>query len=220
MKSLYLLVVTCLLFVTTTSAQRNYNDSYNRIGLQGGLTIFDIKTDNFNTNSAEGFKAGFTTRGAFYNNFDLIYGLNFYDLNINIKARETVASQERDVEFGIFGVQLNLLASYNIIGQHLSIEAGPALLINSKLTTNEQYENYIIDGYTTLTAKEIEDISKINGVAIVGLTGGFENVRLWAQYQYGFTNILNGLNDENLTETTEDFKGNLSLLAVGVVFYL
>jgi hypothetical protein len=45
-------------------------------------------------------------------------------------------------------------------------------------------------------------------------------VRLWAQYQYGFTNILNGLNDENLTETTEDFKGNLSLIAVGVVFYL
>ena len=163
MKSLYFLVVTCLLFVTTTSAQRNYNDSYSRIGLQGGLTIFGIKTDNFNTNSAEGFKAGLTTRGAFYNNFDLIYGLNFYDLNANIKARETVASQERDVEFGIFGVQLNLLASYNIIEQHLSIEAGPALLINSKLTTNEQYENYIIDGYTTLTAKEIEDISKING---------------------------------------------------------
>lgn len=221
MKSLNLLVVVMLLFVTNQSfAQRNYQGEYNRIGLQGGVAIFDISTDNFTTSSAEGFTGGFTTRGAFYNDFDLIYGVNFYDLNVDIQARETIASPAENVNFGIFGVQLNLFASYNLIGQHLSIEAGPAVQFNSKLTTDTSTENYIIDGYTTLTAEDLEDISKININGVVGITGGFEDVRIWAQYQYGINNILRGLNDDTTAANGEDFEGHLSLINVGIVFYL
>jgi len=219
-----LLVVTTMVFVThCLFAQRNYQGEYNRIGLQGGLSIFDITTDNFTTSSSEGFTAGFTTRGAFYNDFDLIYGVNFYDLNVDIQARETALSEVEEVSFGIFGVQLNLFASYNLIGQHLTIEAGPAVQLSSKLTTDDKNQDYIIDGYNTLRAEDLEDVSKINVNAVIGITGGFESVRFWANYQYGINNFLNGLNDEGLEQidpNVEEFNGNISLINVGVVFYL
>ena len=221
MKSFNLLVAFVVLFVTQfTYSQRNYQGEYNRIGLQGGVTMFDIKTDNFTTSASQGFTGGFTTRGAFYNDFDLIYGVNFYDLNVDIQARENNVAQAQKVNFGIFGVQLNLFASYNIIGQHLTIEAGPAVQFSSKLTTDKDKQNYIIDGYNTLTAKDIEGVSKININGVVGLTGGFEDFRIWAHYQYGINNLLDGINDNTNVPNGSNFEGNLTLINIGAVFYL
>lgn len=220
----HLVVVTIMVFVTiSTLAQRNYQGAYNRIGLQGGVSIFNINTGNFAASSSEGYTAGFSTRGAFYNNFDLIYGLNFYGLNVNIQARETAASEAEDVNFSVFGMQLNLFVSYNIIGQYLTIEAGPALQLNSKLTPEEEHKNYIIEGYNALRAEDLENVTRINVNGAVGITSGFESLRLWANYQYGINNFLNGLNDEGLEQrdpNIEGFKGNISLINVGVVFYL
>lgn len=223
MKYRYLLVIVTVLFVTQAYAQRSQKGSYNRLGIQAGAQLFDINTDNFITNKAVGFTGGFTTRGSFYNYFDLIYGVDFFDLNLDILARETVAADVEEIPFSVFAIQLNFLGSYNIIDQHLSIEFGPVLQINSKLTTEDQFEDYIIEGYNTLRARDIEDITKINGNVVLGLTAGLKNIRLWARYQYGFNNILNGLNDEGLDQvdpSASSFEGHMSLLTAGLVFYL
>ncbi len=47
-----------------TFAQRNY-EGYNFLGIQGGISFFDIQTDDLVTKQEMGFTAGFTTRGAF-----------------------------------------------------------------------------------------------------------------------------------------------------------
>ena len=53
----------------------------------------------------------------------------------------------------------------------------------------------------------------MNGV--VGLTAGFENFKVRGQYIYGFTNILNDLNDAQFSQNLEKkFKGNQSMLAL------
>jgi len=81
----------------------------------------------------------------------------------------------------------------------------------------------IVEGYTALRAEDIEEISRINGFGIIGITAGFEHVRFIIQYQYGFTNMFNNLNDRDLLDVdpnANNFKGSPSLLAGGIVLYL
>ena len=87
---------------------------------------------------------------------------------------------------------------------------------------NNNQENNIVSGYTSLTAGDLEEISQINPFGVIGITGGFEDIRFTVQYHYGFTNILNNLNDENLSEIdsiASDFNGNASIISGGIVFY-
>jgi len=211
-----LLIVT-VLFLSYHSifSQRNYDD-YNRIGVIGGLTLFDITTSNFETEMGQGFQGGFTTRGAFRNDFDLIYGLSFFSNSVGIKGNSSADTQF--IDYKIQGVQIGFLGSYNIVKHHLSVEFGPILNVNSKLKIDsERYLGYILDGYDTLKAEDIQDISKVNFLVAGGLTGGFQSVRLSAMYQYGVTNMLNKLNSENLEEA--NFKGHSSTYVFSVIAY-
>ena len=101
---------------------------------------------------------------------------------------------------------------------HFSIEFGPILNVggNMKLDS-ERLENYILEGYTTLRAQDIEDISPINFHVMGGATVGLERFRLSAQYQYGVTNMFNKLNDQNLEG--DEFKGNSSTIVLMAVVY-
>lgn len=216
-----LFVTISILFLQQLTAQRNYEE-YNRLGLNAGLTIFDINTDDFNTKQGIGFMGGFTTRGSFRNNFDLIYGLNYYNAEIEIFARDigdvSGTFDQQYVPYSIQSAQLNFLASYNIIKHHLSIEVGPVLNVNGKMKLkSDRYENYIIDGYNTLRAKDIQDISKINFHVLGGLTAGLENFRISGHYQYGVTNMLKNLNDKNLEN--KDFEGHGSTIVFMAIIY-
>lgn len=214
LKNLFFVTLT-LFSILQTLSQRNY-DSYNRLGIDVGMVFFDINTSDFNTEQGEGFMGGFTTRGSFRNNFDLIYGLNFYNSKIGIQGSS--GNDTQFIGYTIQAVQINFCASYNIIKHHISLEAGPVLNINSKMKLDsDRYENYIIENYTTLTADDIQDISKVNFHLMAGLTAGIEKFRVIGQYQYGVTNTLNNLNDKDLEYS--DFKGNSSTIVVAVVFY-
>lgn len=196
--------------------------NYNRLGIQGGYSLFDINTSDVVTESGDSFTAGFTTRGSFRNNFDLIYGINFISNKLAIKAASTCGTIDcPDVQFisySIIGAQVSFMASYNIIKHHLSIEAGPLLNINGKMKLdNDRFEDYTIEGYSTISAKEIEQISTLSGAALIGITAGLEQFRINVNYQYGFTNILGGLNDENLEN--KDFKGNTSNITIAGIIY-
>ncbi len=199
-------------------SQRNYNE-FNVIGVSAGLTLYDIKTDDLSTQSKESFMFGLQIRGNVYNNFDMMYGVAFYDTNISVLANSVPeGGTQRELNYNIQSAQISVLWGYKIIREHLSIEAGPVLNINGRLTLKDtQYENYIIDGYDTLRAIELEDISKVNFHLAAGLTTGFRNFRVFGQYQYGVTNMLNKLNSSNLEY--KDFKGNANLITVGVTAY-
>jgi len=215
-KNLFIVTVLVISFQQLT-AQRNFNE-YNRLGITGGLTLFDINTSDLTTKQGQGFTAGFTTRGSFRNNFDLVYGINFIQSNIEIGASNLIES--RNLEYSILAAQINLLASYNIIEHHLSLEFGPILNVNGKMKLDDKaYEDYIVDGYTTVRAQDIEDISSFNFRLMGGLTAGLKSFRLGAHYQYGFTNMLNNLNDKGISEI-DDIKGNSSTFIIsGVVYF-
>lgn len=211
-------VTLTFLFFQNSFSQGNY-DQYNKLGIKGGYTLFDINTSDFTTKQSGGFLAGFTTRGAFRNDFDLIYGLTFFSNSVEIFAHNATNSFENQyVDYNLQGVQLNFLGSYNIIMNHLSIEFGPILNVSGKmkLKTN-QFEDYILDGYETLKAKDIEGVSPVNFHVMGGISGGFESFRASVQYQYGVTNMFNGLNDDELGK--DNFKGNSSTIIFALFVY-
>ena len=68
-------------------------------------------------------------------------------------------------------------------------------------------------------AEDISNISQFNFNGVVGASVGIKNFKLKAQYIYGFTNILNKLNSENLDTSggNTKFKGNQTMLVLGAV---
>lgn len=221
MKLKTLFLASSLFFIQQINAQRNF-DHYNRLGINAGFTLFDIFTEDLNTKQAGGFMVGLTTRGAFRNDFDLIYGLNFYNNQVEIQGNnpENIFESTKNIKYTIGAAQLTFLGSYNIIKHHLSLEFGPILNVNGKLKLNDKelFENYILEGYNTLTAKDIQSISPVNFHVAGGLTFGIESFRASVQYQYGVTNMLHKLNDKNLENT--DFKGNSSTITfMGVLYF-
>ena len=217
LKNLFFVTLT-FLFVQQAFSQRNF-DHYNRLGVTAGYTLFDINTSDLTTKQAGGFMLGFTTRGSFRNNFDLIYGLNFYNTKAEVLGRNPISFTDTEyVAYTIQSVQINFLGSYNIIKHHLSLEFGPVLNISSKMKVDsERFEDYILEGYDSLKAVDIENISPINFLVTGGISGGIENFRASVQYQYGVTNMLNKLNDKGLENT--DFKGNSSTITIALVVY-
>ncbi len=215
-----------IILVTLTASAQSYSGSgnYNRLGIQGKYALLDINTSDFEIKGESGFMGGLTTRGRVYNNFGMVYGIDFLSAEATVRGRPLGEVAQEDMRYTIIGAQLNVLLSYNIIGNNLAIDFGPALLVNGKmkLQNNGQKDN-IVSGYTSLRGEDIQDISRINAFGIVGVTGGFEHVRLSVQYQYGFTNIFGNLNQVGLGDVdpnARNFKGTATVITAGVVFYL
>lgn len=218
-----ILLLSIFIFTHFSHAQRrNYGgDSYNKLGAQVGVTYGGIETDNFNTSKTTGIMGGLTTRANVYNNFLVVYGVNFYSMNTGIMGHALGSNEFTEIDFKTTGVQLNLFAGHKIIGEHLSIEAGPILQVNSKWTVDNQYKNYLIEDYI-LTAKDLEEVSRINFNVAASLSAGFRDVKFWFQYQYGVTNFLKDLNEvdlQNKDPRAANLEGHLGLSTAGVVYY-
>ena len=216
-----LIVTLSLLLFQISFAQRNY-EGYNKLGINGGITLFDINTSDLITKQGTGFMAGFTSRGSFRNRFDLIYGMTFMSNSIEVLGHSengvTGGFDRQFIDFIIPSAQLNFWGSYNIVRHHLSLEFGPILNVNGKMKLdNDQYKAYTVDGYETILAEDIQDISKINFHFMGGLTAGIENFRISGQYHYGITNVLNKLSDSN--NENKSFKGHSATIAVAVIAY-
>lgn len=198
--------------------------SYNRIGLQGKVLFTSIESSDLNIDGKEGFQGGFTTRGRIYNNWGIVYGIDFMSANVSVQGTGAGQAIDNQIDYNFIGAQLNFLLSYNLIGQNLAVDFGPALLVNGKMNLKDDAQsNTRIAGFSNLTGEDLEEISKLNPFAVIGVTGGFENVRLSVQYQYGLTNILNGLNQQDLDlidPEARNFKGTASFISAGIVFYL
>ncbi len=214
----YFSILILLLLASSSFAQYGKGD-FNHIGLSLGVNQTHLFTNNFNVNPGMSWTAGLAIRGNYYNDFAMVYGMNFTDNLFKVETNSLLGTKE--VELKMMAVQVHLLLSYKIAGSNFSIDAGPVLQINSKIKFDEADADLFIANAGLLRVENLEEISPINCNAHIGLTGGFDNVRLNLSFQYGITNVLNNLNkqDEVKLVTTEKLKGNLGILAANIIVY-
>ena len=201
-------------FIGSISAQYGYRDS-NRIGITAGVNQLTLNTNNFVTKAGLGWNAGLSLRGNFYDNWDMVYAIQFSENNFSVATDQLVLGKE-DVNYKLASAQISLQLSYVIIENHLSFEFGPLVQVNGKFKVESGKENNVISG-TTLLAKDIVDISKFNFYPTVGITAGVKHFRFNVSYQYGISNMLGNLNSKNLGY---NFKGNPGILNGNVILYL
>ncbi len=203
-------------------SQRHFTgDQYNRLGIQGGVTYGGIQSDLIELNDKVGFTAGFTTRANTYENFIVIYGVNFYQFNTGVMASNPNSQVVEEIDFKTSGLQINLFMGHKIIGEHLSIEAGPVLQLNGKWKPNSSYDDYRIQGYD-ITAADLEKISPVNFNVAAALSTGFQSFKFWFQYQYGVSNVFRKLNTTGLEEKDSratNLKGRMGFATAGMVVY-
>ena len=220
----WLILAGIFLLPFAAHSQRMWKGAYNRLGLKAGANHFSILTDDLPSEANTSWTAGFTTRSSFYDNIQFIYGINFFDFKNKIMGREKIdySTPNEVIDYNMIAVQANFFASYKLLDHHLSVEAGPVVQVNGKLEPRQDKELWYIDGYDIL-ATDISKVSTFNFNLAIGISGGFEKLKFWAQYQHGLNNFLNGLNDEGLHETDASvpkFDGRISMVTAGVVMFL
>lgn len=211
MKRLYFVIF--MLISVTCFAQYEYRDS-NRIGIFFGINQFTLNTNNFQTKPETGWNGGLSMRGNFYNNWEMVYAMQFSENNFSVVTNSGFITE--DTNYKLASAQISLMLSYIIVENHLSLEFGPLVQINGKLKVDQNQENNIISG-TTLLAKDIVAISQFNFYPVIGITTGVRHVRLNVSYQYGVNNMLGNLNNKNLGYS---FKGNPGILNGNLIIYL
>jgi hypothetical protein len=213
MKKLYFTSV-LILVACTVFAQYGYRDA-NRIGVTFGVNQLTLNTDNFQTTPDLGWNAGLSVRGNFYENWDMVYALQFSENNFSVATRK-LNIQNVDVNYKLASAQISLQLSYVLVENHLSLEFGPIVQVNGKFKIDFEEENNTING-TTLLAKDIIDISKFNFYPTVGITAGVRHFRINLSYQYGINNMLENLNSKGFGV---NFKGNPGILNGNIILYL
>ena len=212
-----LLVVICILFVTISYAQRKNYKIKNGIGLQGGVTQFDILTDNFETKANTGFIGGMSASVDLPHRwYNVSYTMQLSQNHVDINASKIGLLTNEFVEYKMFTADISFLFHIKLISNNLTLDVGPILQYNSELELkDERKEGYIIIGYNSLLTEDIRKISNFNANGAVGLTLGVRRLFIRAQYIYGFTNMLGNLNKRDLNIGNSDkFKGNQSLMAL------
>ena len=219
MKKKYLVLVFLLLSVIA-SAQYGYRDG-NRIGITLGVTQTTLTTKNFDTKPELGWVGGLSVRGNYYNDFSMIFGMQFSENNFTVATLSSPFLKKQDLKYTLASAQIRLLLSYNIVKDHVSLDFGPVLQVNGKLKIDSRFEDNIVSG-TTLTAKDIIDINTFNGNLYAGISAGNRRIRAIICYQYGVNNILNNLNQkpELQQSNSSKFTGHLGIISGQVLFNL
>lgn len=216
----YFFTTVFLVFTSSIFAQYNYRDG-NRIGISAGVSQTSLFTSNFDTKPEIGFAGGLSVRGNYYNNWSMIYGMQFFYNKFAIEST-SLTSSEKQTDFNLQGVQIRLLLSYNVVEDHVSIDFGPVLQINGKLNVADKDENNRLNG-TSIMAKQIVDVAPINGNFYAGISAGGKVIRAVIFYEYGFTNLFGKLNNDDdlkLLNGNEKFKANLGTINGQIIFNL
>ena len=220
MRHRFLLFVTVFTLVYSAAAQLP-GQNYNKIGISGGYLFSNIETNDLPISAGNGYTVGLETRGSYSKTLDFIYAITFYNTQVELQTVDILADPEvmATQTMSQQSVQLQFLASLNLIRHHLSIEAGPAVAVQGKFKTdNELQEDFAIAGYTLSRVSDLRDLSTIDFRLVGGLTFGIEPVRISLLYIRGMTNTLNALN--GTTPEFDDLKGNNSILALRGIIYL
>ena len=220
---LTLLVAFMVTFVTKNFAQPKHYDIKNGIGLEGGITQFDIFTDNFETTRGQGWIGSLsTTVDLPHKWYNLSYSVQLSENNFGILGRASNSDiTPVAIDFKVLTAQIALLWHVRIAKGHFTIDFGPMAQFNSKLEfIDDDQQGFLINGYDEIVATDITEISNIGLDGTVGATLGFSHFKLQAQYIYGLSNILSKLNsNEKLSalENENKFKGNMSMIALTAI---
>lgn len=215
------LFTTIFILFSAISFSQYQNKDGNRIGITAGISQSSLFTDNFNAKPGIGYNGGLSVRGNYYNNWSMIFGMQFFQNTFSLEST-SLTTTLKETEFNVSGAQVRLLLSYNVVKDHVSIDFGPVFQANGNLSTKSTDENNILTG-TTLKATQIEDISKFNGNIYVGVSAGNRRLRAVLYYQYGVTNLLNNLNNNDALRVqngNKDFKGNVGTVSAQILFNL
>ncbi|ESU30038.1 hypothetical protein FLJC2902T_05290 [Flavobacterium limnosediminis JC2902] len=214
------LIVSLLLIGLQTFAQQGYRDG-NRIGIYAGVNQTSLMTSDFDVTPEMGWSAGMQVRGNYYNNFSMIFGMQFSENNFSV-ATYSPLLQQQEVKYKLMNAQIRLLFSYNVVKDHVSLDIGPVLQVNDKLKFDGKYEANVLADNALLTVKDITDITKINGNLYIGISGGNRRVRALVNYQYGMNNILNNLNkkEELKVANNGNFSGHIGIITGQLLFNL
>jgi hypothetical protein len=210
--------ITILLLMVSSLgfAQYGYRDG-NRIGLSAGVSQTTLFTNNFDTKPELGFAGGFSVRGNYYDNWSMIYGMQFFSNSFSLES-----TLNQKLKYTLQGVQIRLLLSYNVIKDHISVDFGPVLQVNGKLGLPTSDKDKTIKG-TLLKADDIVNVGPVSGNAYLGFSAGSKTIRAVFFYEYGFTNFLNKLNKNNdlqVLNNGDKFKGNLGTINGQIIFNL
>ncbi|MBT8260136.1 MAG: hypothetical protein HKO92_03995 [Flavobacteriaceae bacterium] len=216
-----LLVAFTICFVTLSFSQHRRYAIKNGIGIQAGITQYDISTDNFSTTKSDGWLGGMlATVDLPHRIYTVSFGMQLSDNKMEILgSASSDMSDVKAVEYKLMAVQVGFLFHLKVFDELIMLEAGPQIQYNSKLQlTSDTQENYFISGYNNLKANEIEDINKFNFNGVGGVSLGLGAIKIRAHYIHGFTNILNKLNDADFnTNLKAKFKGNQAMTAFSIV---
>jgi len=211
-----------LLISNLIQAQYGHKDG-NRIGISGGVTQTSLMTSSFNTAPAYGWIVGLAVRGNYYNNWSASFGMQFTDSNFMIQTKAPNSSAIADSKVKLSAVQVRLLASYNVVKDHVSLDIGPVLQVNGELGIEDSSKSNVLTSAPSVKLEELSDISKVNGNLYLGATAGNRRVRLVVSYQYGFSNLLGNLNSNDdliARHNNQKFTGNIGMLSGQLLFNL
>jgi hypothetical protein len=215
MKKLTLLSIFFSCF--SSFAQYNKKDA-NYIGISIGVHQFTLSSANFKATPQNGIQGGLSIRGNFYNDFDMVYGMQFFESKMSVQTKEVNTATTENVDFKLPGVQVFLTPSYKFIENHLSVELGPFIQLNDKFKIASEFEDNTLIDNPALTAKNITEVSKFNFGLLAGVTAGIKHFRVNVQYQMGLNNFLGGLNKQEL-DNKPDFKGRIGVLSGSLIVY-
>src|SRR6476660_10528475 len=100
-------------------SQYGYRDS-NRIGIFVGMNQFTLNTNNFQTKPDTGWNGGLSVRGNFYDNWDMVYAIQFSENNFSVATKSGFITE--DTDYKLASAQISLMLSYVIVENHLSVE--------------------------------------------------------------------------------------------------
>jgi len=223
-KQLILLVAFSIGFVTQLFSQHGRYNIYNGFGIGGGVTQFNVLTDNFETQQGNGWVGTMSATVDIPHKWHTVsYLLQLSENSFGVSSRALPSATTSEmVEYKLMTAQVAFLIHAKIVKNNFTIDIGPMLQYNGKLDLKDKSkENYFIDGYSALQAKEIIDISKFNVNGAIGATAGFNHFKLRVQYVYGVTNMLKKLNDQDLNTdpSNKSFKGNQSMFTFSAIAY-
>ncbi|MEP2936546.1 MAG: hypothetical protein ABJM06_10920 [Gilvibacter sp.] len=224
MRHINLVFVTVFTLFFLQSFAQGSGDSYNKIGISGGVVFSNIESDELNFTSGQGLTFGFETRGSFSKTVDFIYALSYFDAAMDIETGviggiTPGAANTEMTTMKLSSVQLQFMGSLNIFRHHLSIEAGPAVAIQGKFKPQDDNDELrFVTGYNNVSINSLRETATVDFRGVVGLTAGFEPIRVSLMYVRGFTNTFSKLQQAN-TESA-DFSGNTSYLSLrGIVYF-
>lgn len=124
----FIWVVGCILFVTSTNAQHKRYAIQNGIGIFGGLTQFDIITDNFQTKASSGWIGGLAANVDIPHKwYNVSYVIQLSENNGNISASPQGNLTTEEVAHKMAAALIGLLMHIKLANRYLTVDVGSML---------------------------------------------------------------------------------------------